>query len=91
MAASTSPDAGLGSGVASLASRLGLPFVLRDLCRRRTALHITTARERVHGTIDRVARDHLDLAEHEPGVARRDVGGAAVRMLPLAQIVQVRF
>ncbi|MEO8263278.1 MAG: hypothetical protein ABI566_11990 [Pseudolysinimonas sp.] len=90
-AASTAPDPRDGSGVASLASRLGLPFVLRDLCRRRTSLHVTTVREQLHGTIDRVARDHLDLAEHEPGLARRTSAVTALRMLPLPEIVQVRF
>lgn len=44
----------------SLSSRLGLAFVLRDLCRRRAALDLsTTSGERLHGTIDRVGRDHL--------------------------------
>ena len=90
LAASTDPGDG-GSAVGSLAARLGLPFVLRDLCRRRAALHITTRREQVHGTIDRVARDHLDLAEHDPGVARRDRAVHAIRLLPLAELVLVRF
>lgn len=80
-----------GSPVGSLSSRLGLGFVLRDLCRRRAPLQITTAREQVHGTIDRVARDHVDLAEHEPGVARREHAVRALRMLPLSQILLVRF
>lgn len=90
-AASIAPDVQGGSGVASLASRLGLPFVLRDLCRRRAALHITTPREQLHGTIDRVARDHLDLAEHEHGLPRRGSAVTAVRMLPLTEIMQLRF
>jgi len=89
--ASLAPDAVVGSGVGSLASRLGLPFVLRDLCRRRAALHISTATEFLHGTIDRVGRDHIDLAEHESGVARRDRDVRTLRMLPHGQIVVVRF
>jgi hypothetical protein len=91
MAASIDASAGDGSAIGSLASRLGLPFVLRDLCRRRAPLHITTLREQIHGTIDRVARDHLDLAEHEPGVARRERAVQAIRMLPLTELVLVRF
>lgn len=89
--ASLAPDAGAASAVGSLAARLGLAFVLRDLCRRRAPLHITTPREQLHGTIDRVGRDHVDLAEHDRGVARRDRDVRALRMLPLDHIVMVRF
>jgi hypothetical protein len=87
--ASTADPAGDTAG--SLAARLGLPFVLRDLCRRRAPVDLTTAGEVLHGTIDRVARDHLDLAEHEPGSPRRDAAVRALRLLPVAQIVLVRF
>jgi hypothetical protein len=90
-AASMEADEVAGSAVGSLASRLGLGFVLRDLCRRRAALQITTSRENLHGTLDRVARDHVDLAEHDPGVARRDRAVRALRMLPMAEIVLIRF
>jgi hypothetical protein len=86
-----SVDASPEAGVGSLAGRLGLPFVLRDLCRRRAAIDIVTRRDLVHGTIDRVGRDHLDLAEHEPGVARREREVRAIRLLPLAELVLVRF
>lgn len=85
----TGPDD--GAAVGSLAARLGLAFVLRDLCRRRAALHITTPGTQIHGTIDRVARDHIDLAEHDPGVPRRDTGVRAVRMVPMTELVLVRF
>jgi len=78
-----------GSG--RLSERIGLPFVLRDLCRRRTPVHVTTADGRVHGTIDRVARDHLDLAVHEPGTARRDRDIRGIRIVPIARIVLVAF
>jgi hypothetical protein len=64
---------------------------LRDLCRRRAPLQISTLRERLHGTIDRVGRDHVDLAEHEPGVMRRERAVTRVRMLPMSEIVMVRF
>ncbi len=86
-----SVDCSAEVGMGSLASRLGLPFVLRDLCRRRAALHIRTTSDLLHGTIDRVGRDHLDLAEHEPGVARRERAVRAMRLLPLAELVLVRF
>ncbi len=86
-----SVDGGAESGVGSLSGRLGLAFVLRDLCRRRAAVHVRTSRDLLHGTIDRVGRDHVDLAEHEPGVARRERAVRAIRLLPLAELVLVRF
>lgn len=89
--ASLALDAGAASTVGSLAARLGLAFVLRDLCRRRASLQVTTPAEQLHGTIDRVGRDHMDLAEHDRDVARRDRDVRALRMLPLGQIVVVRF
>ncbi|MES1212608.1 MAG: hypothetical protein ABUT11_03575 [Leifsonia sp.] len=77
---------------ASLSARLGLAFVLRDLCRRRAAVEMTTAStERLHGTIDRVGRDHLDLAEHEAGVPRRSSSVDRIRILPFAELLEVRF
>jgi hypothetical protein len=77
---------------ASLSARLGLGFVLRDLCRRRAAVDISTASgERLHGTIDRVGRDHLDLAEHEPGVPRRAASVGRIRILPFSELLLVRF
>jgi hypothetical protein len=77
---------------ASLSARLGLAFVLRDLCRRRAAVEVSTASaERLHGTIDRVGRDHLDLAEHEAGVPRRAAAVDRIRMLPFDQLLLVRF
>jgi hypothetical protein len=85
----------------SLSARLGITFVLRDLCRRRASVDLvvrggtidggTAQSGRVHGTIDRVGRDHLDLAEHEPGALRRDRDVTAVRMLPLSELVLVRL
>ncbi len=74
----------------SLGARLGLTFVLRDLCRRRAAVDITTRGGMVHGTIDRVALDHLDLAEHEAGMARRSQSVTGIRMLPIGEIVVLR-
>lgn len=76
---------------ARLSDRIGLPFVLRDLCRRRTGIELQTATERLYGTIDRVGRDHLDLAAHEPGTLRRAGDVREVRIVPLAHIVLVRL
>lgn len=76
----------------SLSARLGLAFVLRDLCRRRAAIDLSVASgERLHGTIDRVGRDHLDLAEHEPGVPRRAASVGRIRILPFDEVLLARF
>ncbi len=72
---------------ASLSLRLGLPFVLRDLCRRRRAVDLLlTPGGTVHGTIDRVGRDHLDLAVHEAGAPRRASQVTEVLAVPLASL-----
>jgi hypothetical protein len=75
----------------SLTARLGLTFVLRDLCRRRRAVQFALAGGVVHGTIDRVGRDHLDLAVHEPGTARRDTAVDELRVIPLGAVLSVRL
>ena len=74
-----------------LGERIGLPFVLRDLCRRRMPVHLTTDDGRMHGTLDRVARDHVDLALHEPGSPRRDSEVRGYRIVPLERVILVDF
>lgn len=74
-----------------LADRLGLAFVLRTVCRRRTAVELVLPSGRLHGTLDRVGRDHLDLAVHEPGTQRRRDAVRSVRLVPFAQLVLVRI
>ena len=74
----------------ALSERLGLAFVLRDLCRRRRAVEVTAHGAVFHGTIDRVARDHLDVALHEPGTPRRASTVTEVRVIALAAIDLVR-
>lgn len=81
-----SPDGALPD----ISGRLGLAFVLRDLCRRRAGVELSMRVGTVTGTIDRVARDHLDLAEHEPGVPRRDSAVRRIRLVPFDAIVRVR-
>lgn len=74
-----------------LSDRLGLGFVLRDLSRRRVAVEVTDARGTARGTIDRVGRDHLDLAIHEAGSPRRESLVSVVRLIPLAGLQLVSF
>jgi hypothetical protein len=75
----------------ALSARLGLTFVLRDLCRRRQTVELRLRDGRLHGTIDRVARDHVDLAVHEPGTPRRESAVSEYRIVRLDQIVLVRL
>ena len=75
----------------ALPARLSLGFVLRDLCRRRSVIELRTAAGVLRGTIDRVGRDHLDLAVHEAGQPRRDAVVSHSRLVPLAQVVLVRL
>jgi hypothetical protein len=75
----------------ALSARLGLAFVLRDLCRRRTAVEVHVGGERVHGTVDRVGRDHLDLAEHAPGEPRRVAAVSRIRIVAFGGVDLVRF
>ncbi|MGL4339142.1 MAG: hypothetical protein ACRCSP_01780 [Rhodoglobus sp.] len=73
----------------TLSARLGLPFVLRDLCRRRRSVEVVTMAGVIHGTIDRVGRDHFDLAVHERGSARRATAVTELRLVPLPVVTMV--
>lgn len=81
----------------ALSGRLGMPFVLRDLCRRRHPVElwldgaVTDAAKSIRGTIDRVGRDHLDLAIHEVGVPRRESAVTEYRMIRLSRVLLVRL
>lgn len=63
--------------------RLGLPHALRAVARGRVPVTIRFDGGQVSGTIDRVAADHLDVAEHPLDEPRR---GSAVR-----QVLSVRL
>lgn len=76
---------------ARIVDRIGLPFVLRDLCRRRAALEIQTVDAMLHGTLDRVGRDHVDVAVHPAGTPRRGSAVTQLRLVPLMQIQLVRL
>ncbi|WP_394551276.1 hypothetical protein ACDF64_11120 [Agromyces sp. MMS24-JH15] len=74
-----------------LADRIGITFVFRDLSRRRIAVRVSTLDGDFPGTLDRVARDHVDLALHEPGVPRRDREVQGYRIVPIERIRLVAF
>jgi hypothetical protein len=63
--------------------------VLRDLCRRRVAAEVHTTAGVRTGTIDRVGRDHLDLAVHERGEPRRHRNVADVLLLPFSAVRRI--
>jgi hypothetical protein len=77
--------------VTRVVDRIGLPFVLRDLCRRRKSLQVHTTTGVLTGTIDRVGRDHIDLAVHVAGTLRRSRDVHQYRIVPLNRIQLVRL
>ncbi len=75
------------SGAAPRVSeRIGLAFALRDVCRRRAYVTISGLVGSVSGTIDRVARDHIDVAIHAPGTPRRTREVSHVEIVATAAI-----
>jgi len=84
VAADGAPPAG------ALTDRLGLPFVLRDLARRRRPVQLRLRQGASAGTIDRVGRDHLDLAVHALDDVRRASAVARIEVLALADLLLVR-
>lgn len=86
-------EAGTGPGPSApgLVDRISLSFVLRDLSRRRTPVTLATEDGELHGTLDRVARDHIDLAVHEPGLPRRDENLQGYRIVPLDRVRLLTF
>ncbi len=83
---SAAPDS---AGV--VASRLRLRSVLRGVGRDRSAVRIHLADSALlDGTIDRVGADHVEVALHDVGVARRRGEVREVVAVPLAAIVAVR-
>ena len=74
-----------------LAGSLPLQVVLRDLCRRRLEVGVLQGYGELQGTIDRVGRDHLDLAIHDRGSARRESAVREIRMIALDSLLLVKI
>jgi len=78
------------ASLGAVTDRIGVAFLLRDLARRRRTLQLTTPAGVVTGTIDRVGRDHLDLAVHPLDGWRRPSAVARIEVLALARILLIR-
>lgn len=89
--ADSTAQAESGCAPTELSRRLGLGFVLRDLCRRRSPIEADLLDATVAGTIDRVGADHFDLAVHERGSARRESSVNHYRVVPFNQVLLVRL
>lgn len=72
-------------------SRLGLVTALRVVVRDRVPVVVVLVDGgAVHGTLDRVGADHVDVAEHPAGEPRRPGAVTGVRTVPLDAIALVR-
>lgn len=77
---------------ATLSERQSFGFLLRDLARRRRPVTLHDDGERVlHGTIDGVGADHLELALHERGAVRRRAEVSGYRIVPLHAVAWAQF
>jgi hypothetical protein len=85
-------DPATGSREATLPSeRLGLAAVARAWARQRCVVRIVRLNATpLDGTIDAVGHDYLDLAEHDPGEARRPEAVRRRAMIPLGSIAAIR-
>jgi hypothetical protein len=72
-------------------TRVRLATALRGLVRERAPVAVTLVDGTLlQGTLDRVGADHVDLALHEPGEARRPGALRGVRVLPVPALGAVR-
>ncbi len=72
-------------------ARLRLGYALRAIARDRATVSLTLADATTrHGTIDRVAADHLELAEHPADAVRRPADVHAMSIVAFTALVAVR-
>jgi hypothetical protein len=75
---------------AAPARRYRLSLALRELARRREPVRVELVDGgQIDGTIEAVGSDYLEIAEHEPGEARRRRAVKARRFLGLAAVAAV--
>jgi hypothetical protein len=75
--------------------RLGLASALRALARDRSGLSVlvgwgSAAESTLHGVIDRVGRDHLDLAVTADGEERREANVRHITTIPFSALAGLR-
>ena len=75
----------------SLAEKITLRIVLRDISRRRKSVALITAHALMHGTIDEVGADYLVIAEHGLHESRRRTGVKNQVFVRLSTILWVRL
>lgn len=72
--------------------RLDLRYALRRLVRDRAVVEVVlTDGTSLTGTLDRVAADHVDLAQHQPEQVRRARAVRQVLLVPLTGLALVRL
>lgn len=72
---------------ASARDRLGFSAILREWADAQAPVRLArVGAAPLTGTIDRVGRDHLDLAEHDPGEPRRPGSVRRIAAVPLGAI-----
>lgn len=75
-----------------IAARTTFGYVLRDLARRRIPVTVDILAGRaVSGTLDRAGVDHVDVAEHDVGAARRAASVIRTNVVSFAAIARVRI
>jgi hypothetical protein len=78
-------------GAGEVGRRMDLRWALRGLARDRAGVSVVLRDgSTVSGTLDRVGADHVDVAEHAPGEARRAAAVHQVRLVPIPALALLR-
>jgi hypothetical protein len=86
------PRTDLPGAEGAVVAKLDLRYALRRLVRDRAVVEMVLSDgTAVSGTLDRVAADHVDLAQHEVEQARRPRAVRQVLQVPLGAIALVRL